>query len=180
MPLTEQSCPGRSGEGPFLSSQSQDQAWVGKKGRGGQRGVHCGARRGHTVRKNQGLQRPIKELLCERGNLRGVTRVHAAWRGMKASSDGGGVGERLEDGLREGAAGWRDSRLLFQRQLPVPQGALFSGEVWVSGPLLQEEARFLNPQLPYLLVQSQGPKSSLRTGWKEDLDSSPDLAPFLP
>ena len=74
---------------------------------------------------------------------------------MKASSDGGGVGERLEDGLREGAAGWWDSRLLFQRQLPVPQGALFSGEVWVSGPLLQEEARFLNPQLPYLLVQSR-------------------------
>ena len=34
---------------------------------------------------------------------------------MKASSDAGGVGERLEDGLREGEAGWRDSRLLFQR-----------------------------------------------------------------
>ena len=47
-------------------------------------GVHCGARQGHTVRKNQGLQRPIKELLCERGNLGGVTRVHTAWRGMKA------------------------------------------------------------------------------------------------
>lgn len=28
VPLTEQSCPGRSGEGPFLPSQSQDQAWV--------------------------------------------------------------------------------------------------------------------------------------------------------
>lgn len=159
-----------------------------KEGEGWATGGSLQGQAGHTLRKNQGLQRPIKELLCERGNLGGVTRVHTAWRGMKASSDGGGVGERLGDRPREGAAGWRDSRLLFQCQLPVLQGALFSGEVlavgpvvdWVSGLLLQEEARFLNPQLPYLLVQSQGPKSSLRTGWKEDLDSTPDPAPFLP
>lgn len=98
-------------------------------------GVHCGARQGHTVRKNQGLQRPIKELLCERGNLGGVTRVHTAWRGMKAPSDDGGVGERLEDGLREGVAGWRDSSsssasfLSHRAELQGALFSLFSGEV---------------------------------------------------
>lgn len=48
-------------------------------------GVTVGPGRGlQQQRKTKAFRDSSKELLCERGNLGGVTRVHAAWRGMQA------------------------------------------------------------------------------------------------
>ena len=69
---------------PLLPRQRWGEPWVGNEGRAGKGRFTAGPGRGLQQRKTEAFRDSSKELLCERGKLGGVTRVHAAWRGMKA------------------------------------------------------------------------------------------------
>ena len=147
-----------------------------------------GPGRGTQQRKTRAFRDSSKELLCERGNLGRVTRVHAAWRGMKASSDGGGVGERARR-RAEGRSGpetagcflscWpashprQGSRECSSRE-KFRQAAWRGVGVWT--PLQRTQGSSATP-LPYLPVWIQGPKSSLRTRMEGGLRHKPRCPP---
>lgn len=79
---------GQPGECLFFPGRARDsngsEVRGGRAGGGGCGGSLWGPGRGSLQRKTEAFRDSSKELLCERGKLGGVTRVHTAWRGMKA------------------------------------------------------------------------------------------------
>lgn len=152
---------------PLLSS------WVGNRGGVGNGDSH-GVRQGPAVKENQGLQRLIKGVLCERGNLGGVTGFTLpgeGWRPVWLGVERGGWGDRLREAQHTGS--WSSSSFpsSVQRagQLQAElQRALLQGEAlsvclsWPGclGPYSERKQGSWPPHL-HASMSPQGPKSSV-------------------